>query len=175
MSEICIYVKLPTYLKQWFVNVYSGEPVHLERGSAETVILRQNLAKWPEGTLPEKQKEDEVAICIPTFKSGPDPRYYNYLPPRAMNLLATTIRNNFLIQFNVEMSTFVRRGGEQQDAVYAYMERHGIEQNETNYLALAKIFARSRFAYLQDKRRAKKSNQNCQKNHSDFRNKKINV
>ena len=37
MSEICIYVKMPSYLRQWLVHRHGGcEPIQLVRGSTRT-------------------------------------------------------------------------------------------------------------------------------------------
>ena len=41
MSEICIYIKMPSYLRQWLIHRHGGsEPVQLVRGSAESDFLK---------------------------------------------------------------------------------------------------------------------------------------
>lgn len=36
MSEICIYVKMPSYLRQWLIHRHGGcEPIQLVRGSTQ--------------------------------------------------------------------------------------------------------------------------------------------
>ena len=174
MSEICIYVKLPTYIKQWFVNLHGGEPVHLARGSAESEIVKRFITKLPENTMPQVREEGDTAICIPTYKNGPDPRYYNYMPRAPMKLLVSTINTTFRIQLHRELSCFFCKPNvELQDLIYSWMEQNGIEATETNWCAVSKVYQRMRESYKRNKRRlnqkaAQRANK-CHKNHSDFR------
>ena len=70
---------MPSYLRQWFVHQHGGgEPVKLNRCSPESDLLRMSTIRMPENILPPRQQDDEVAICIPYYKSH-DPRTYNYL------------------------------------------------------------------------------------------------
>ena len=71
MSEICVYLKMPSYLRQWFIHRHGGSnPVNLIRGSIESKLLQRATTPQPPGVLPARQQEDEVAICLPIWASG---------------------------------------------------------------------------------------------------------
>ena len=58
MSQICIYVKMPSYLRQWLIHRHGGcEPIQLVRGSAESDFLKKSTTKLPDGALPPRQQE----------------------------------------------------------------------------------------------------------------------
>ena len=166
MSDICIYVKLPTYLRQWFVNLHGGEPVHLARGSAESDIVKLFITKCPEGLQPQPKKDDETAICVPFFKHGPDARYNNYLPPRPMKLLVKTITATFRIHLNKDLSPFFNEpGNELQDLIYSWMEKNGIEATETNWCAISRMYLRMRDSYQRNQRRLRRKAEQKAKKH----------
>ena len=51
MSDYCIYLKLPSYLRQWFIHRHSGEePVNLRRGSIESKMLQRATVPLPDIT-----------------------------------------------------------------------------------------------------------------------------
>lgn len=57
---------MPSYLRQWFVHRHSGtEPVRLRNGSIESKLIKLAVVKPPVSAIPIRQREDEVAICIP--------------------------------------------------------------------------------------------------------------
>lgn len=79
MSDYHIYIKMPSYLRQWFVHRHSGtEPVRLRNGSIESKLIKLAVVKPPVSAVPTRQREDEVAICIPYSKTR-DPRIYNHI------------------------------------------------------------------------------------------------
>ena len=79
MSDYHIYIKMPSYLRQWFVHRHSGtEPVRLRNGSIESKLIKLAVVKPPVSAIPTRQREDEVAICIPYSKTR-DPRIYNHI------------------------------------------------------------------------------------------------
>lgn len=148
MSQICLYITLEDYLAQWFVNEQGGEvPVHLTRGSVESKILEVYLAHRPVGVMPEFESGGKLAIAIPSFRNRP-PEVFNYLPKRALSALLNTIRNRFDIQLWNDLHHFGRIGKRQDELIYAWMEKHGIEINETNWNAIAKRYQRQRNVYL---------------------------
>lgn len=148
MSQICLYITLEDYLAQWFVNEQGGEvPVHLTRGSVESKILEVYLAHRPVGVMPEFEGGGKLAIAIPSFRNRP-PEVFNYLPKRALSALLNAIRNRFDIQLWNDLHHFGRIGKRQDELIYAWMEKHGIEINETNWNAIAKRYQRQRNAYL---------------------------
>ena len=155
MSDICIYIPLEDYLAQWFIHEQGGEvPVHLLRGSVESKILENFIAKRPNDVLPETAGEGRLAIAIPTFRHRP-PATYNFLPQRATAALLNIIRNRFDISMWNELHHFGKIDKRQDDLIYAFMEKHGIEASEKNWNAIAKRYQRLRNVYLM-RERAKK-------------------
>lgn len=155
MSQICLYIPLEDYLAQWFIHSNGGrEPVQLVRGSVESKILEVYLTALPDDCLPESPGEGKVAIAIPSFRNRP-PQTYNYLPKRALGSLLNIIRNRFDIELWQELHHFGRISKRQDECIYAWMEKHGIEMTETNWNAIAKRYQRQRNIYL-GRERAKK-------------------
>lgn len=148
MSQICLYIPLEDYLSQWFVHEHGGEiPVHLTRGSVESKILEVYLAHRPEDQLPEMGGEGKLAIAIPSFRNRP-PEVFNYLPQRALSSLLTIIRNRFDIELWNDLHHFGKITKRQDELIYAWMEKHGIEMTETNWNAIAKRYQRQRTVYI---------------------------
>ena len=95
MSEYCIYLKMPSYLRQWFIHRHGGgDPVNLIRGSIESKLLQRATVKQPHGIIPPRQQEGEVAINIPYSKSH-DPRTYNYITETGKRALVSCIKDDF--------------------------------------------------------------------------------
>ena len=50
MSEYCVYLKMPSYLRQWFIHRHGGSnPVNLIRGSIESKLLQRATVPLPAG------------------------------------------------------------------------------------------------------------------------------
>mgnify|MGYP000789231164 FL=1 len=155
MCQICLYIPLEDYLAQWFIHEHGGEvPVRLIRGSVESKILEVFLTHWPEDRLPDMAGDGKLAIVIPSFRNRP-PEVFNYLPQRALASLLTMIRNRFDIELWNDLHHFGRIGKRQDELIYAWMEKHGIEMTETNWNAIAKRYQRQRNIYM-TRDRAKK-------------------
>lgn len=152
-----IYLKMEPYLRQWFIHENGGvEPVRLRRGTPESNIFQAFIGKKPEdwSSVPE---EGCVAIIVPQY-IGLDPEYWCYLPPRAKQTLYNCIKSSFDVQLFKELNGVMERRVLLRDIIDSYMEKHGIEDTETNWNALAKIFMRKRENYLRNvRRRLKKS------------------
>lgn len=95
MSDYHIYIKMPSYLRQWFVHRHSGtEPVRLRNGSIESKLIKLAVVKPPVSAIPTRQREDEVAICIPYSKTR-DPRIYNHITDTGKRALLENVKNSF--------------------------------------------------------------------------------
>ena len=58
MSEYCVYLKMPSYLRQWFIHRHGGSnPVNLIRGSIESKLLQRATVPLPAGVLPALQQD----------------------------------------------------------------------------------------------------------------------
>ena len=95
MSDFHIYIKMPSYLRQWFIHRHSGtDPMRLNNGSIESKLIKLAVVRPPECFVPHRQQEDEVAICIPYSKSR-DPRTYNHITDTGKRALLENIKNAF--------------------------------------------------------------------------------
>lgn len=170
MERLCLYLKLPPYLAEWYANecreiahrdsdTVSNEPyrpltpVPVPRGSQESRILQCFLKKQPK--TPAREPEDaNLALIIPYFRDR-DPLYYNYLGTHARQQLADAIRTRFQVQLWEELHTFPNALSRQDHSIYAFMEAHAIACTETNWNAIAKIYQRQRQAYYVSRSRKK--------------------
>lgn len=157
MSEkILLYLPLDPYLRQWFINEHGGEtPVKLQRGSVESKILEVYLMKRPDSIPPDLDGDGKVPIVIPEFRNRP-PEIYNHLPKFALSSLQNIIRNRFDISLWKDLHDFGKITKRQDNLIYAWMESHGIEINETNWNVIAKRYQRQRNVYLSRDRSKKK-------------------
>jgi hypothetical protein len=148
MSEFCIYLKMPSYLRQWFIHRHGGnDPVTLRRGSIESKMLQRATVPQPPGTFPAKKQEGEVAIQIPYSKSH-DPRYYNHITETGKRALLNCIKDDFDIDVWEYLHDFGKIGRQQKDLIYLFMEQRGILEDGTCWDAIAKIYQRLRNLYL---------------------------
>lgn len=147
MLDFCIHIPLPPYLRQWLINEHGGEePVRLKRGSVESKILSLYLTKRPEGVPVQVGGEGMISIIIPAFRSK-NPQTYNYLPPKARECLLNAIRDRFDLQLWEDLHDFFKSEVDIKDLIYAWLEAHGMETDERNWLALEKRFRRLRDIY----------------------------
>lgn len=177
-ERICLYLTLPPYLAQWYAHecleieykdkeiVPAGTykpltPVTIPRGSQESRILQCFLKKKPQQFV--KDPEDaNIALVIPYFHNK-DPFFYNYLGKYGREKLTDAIRTRFQLQLWEELHTFKNALSRQDNAIYAFMEVHGIECNETNWNAIAKIYQRLRNAYYKQQSRKNLKNSHREK------------
>lgn len=148
MSDYCVYLKMPSYLRQWFIHRHGGgNPVQLIRGSIESKLLQRATIKMPQGVMPPRQQEGEVAINIPYNKKH-DPRFYNYITETGKNALISRIKEDFDIDVWEYLHDFGKVGAQQKDLIYLFMEQRGIKEDGTCWDAIAKIYQRLRKNYL---------------------------
>lgn len=172
-EQICIYLSLPPYLAQWFANechqiqhrdedtishdVYQPlQPITLPRGSQESLILHCFLQKQPNNRPHSTITDCNTAIIIPQYRDK-DAHTYNYLGKFGTQKLIDAIRNRFQVNLWEELHTFKNALSRQDNTIFAFMEAHGIECNETNWNAIAKIYQRQRSVYYMQKSRKKNS------------------
>ncbi len=152
-EQYCLYIKLEPYIKQWLIYECGGTiPVLFPRNSTERGILELFLEELPENTLPDLPKdENDLAILIPCFKHK-KPEKYNYLPHTAKIALIKCIKNRFDVQLWLDLHRFGYIGKQQQDLIYAWMQKKGIEPDERNWNSIAKRYQRKRTYYLSNLR-----------------------
>lgn len=148
-----LYLKLDEYLAQWFIHDQGGAyPVRLVRGSVESAILELFLETPPPDYVPELQEPGWIAIELPNFRNK-DTRDNYYLPPKARDALVTCIRNRFDLAMWNALHRFANVFKRQDNMIYAFMEKNGIELSERNWNAIAKRYQRKRDIYRRMERR----------------------
>ncbi len=145
------------YLKQWFIHEHGGvTPVSLLRNSPERNIIQAFISTKPSGWVAQPI-ENGVPIEVPVIH-GLDPEYWCFLPPRACQTLYNCIKSCFDSQLFGELHTIRSKDVLLTDLIYAFMEKHGIEDTETNWNTLAKIYKRKRDSHdRKAKRKVNKS------------------
>ena len=149
MSCYSIYIKLPPYLDQWLRHDYWNpltSRVEFQRGSNTHAILSRFLRKEPKGY----ERGDVTGLLpveVPTFK-GLNPDQHNYLPPVGQKALVSTIRRNFKALLNHELRVFYSQDVVITDIIYAFMEKHGIDNDPKNWEAIRQTFKRLRDASI---------------------------
>lgn len=152
-----LYLELEDYLAQWFIHEQGGTvPVHVTRGSVESGLLELYLQTPPADYVPDGPGPGKVAVVLPQFKSK-DTRDNFYLPPQARAALKACIRNRFDVVLWQSLHRFSSSFKRQDELIYAFMEKHGIENTAKNWDAVAKRYQRKRDYYLRSVRRKKSS------------------
>ena len=155
MQTYSVFVTLEPYLAQWLIHECGGEqPIRVKRGSAESDILELWLTKPPKDPSWTPQLTalpGQVEIILPYF-SHKNIRCNYYLSPRGEVCLHACIRNRFRVQLWKELHTVGNVIRRNDIAISEWMEKHGIEDNDTNWNTIAKILQRKRAIYCPDKR-----------------------
>ncbi|MBR5085431.1 MAG: hypothetical protein IKX31_00320 [Muribaculaceae bacterium] len=146
MSEFVIYLRLDPYLAQWLIHEHGGNPVEFPKNSTENDVLELGLTPKPILATDIGPGENHVPIVLPFFKKK-DVRKNNYLPGKARRALVQCIRSRFVIALWNDLYKFGNIGKQKQDLIWAWMESHGIETNDTNWNTIAKIYLRKRDVY----------------------------
>lgn len=110
--------------------------------TAKPEETEDDMPKRPDD-LPGKGK---VAIVLPYFKYK-DIRFYNFLPISARDSLVQCLRARFAVELWKDLYKFGYIGKQKKDLIYAWMASHGIEDTETNFLAISKMYYRKRDAF----------------------------
>lgn len=138
MSNYNVYLKVPEYLAQWIAHTF-GNPVSLIKDSPEMRVLNELLVKTPAGKTPDTGVDSNVTIPIPYFK-GKEPATYNYLHQTGKTAMVESFSSLFKRNLWEEMSPIEHPGVKQSTLIYAYMEKHGI--NEKHWDTVAQIYQR---------------------------------
>lgn len=149
------YVKMDPYLAQWLIHETGGKPVEFPKNSLENDIIALGLTTLPEKRKPDLPGEGKVPIVLPNFKYK-DVRYYNYLPTSSKEQLLQCLRARFVVALWKDLFRFGYIGKQKQDLIWTWMETHGIEDTETNFNAILKIYARKRDAFRKQLKRTNK-------------------
>ena len=157
MSDIQVYIKMPSYLRQWFIHRHGGvEPVVLRQGSVESKIIKLAQSRPPAGYFPTLKQVDEVAVCLPYSKAH-DPRTYNYISPLGKKALLEQVKHAFDVDCWSFLHDFGHIAIQQKTLIYLYMEQRGIHEDGSCWDSIAKVYQRLRKTYqtTESKRRTR--------------------
>jgi hypothetical protein len=147
--EYYIYLKVQPYLADFIKNSF-GSPAKLDRDSPESRIIREYISKTPVGKIPDLGADANVSIAIPFFKES-DPRVYNYFGKNAKKALIESFDQIFEKCMIREIGSLENcRRGKISSLIYAWMEKHEIEDNDTNWYALSQKYYRLRKKYIKN-------------------------
>ncbi|MDR1981347.1 MAG: hypothetical protein LBQ39_07000 [Tannerellaceae bacterium] len=147
MSDYCIYLKAEPYLVCFLTTAY-GNPVVLERDSPEARIIREYISKTPADVTPDVNADFNLAIRIPFFKEA-DPRVYNYLGKAAKAALLESFDQLVEKCMMREIGALENiRRGKIAPTIYAFMEKHGIPDDDKNWYTISQKYYRLRKKYL---------------------------
>lgn len=142
-----IFLNLPPYLKEWFIFQCCGvcwlpgdpEPVlDLPRGGIESNILQTMLRAPRVGESPMiRCPEGWTRVRVPVFR-GVDLASRNYLSDKVRYLIENSIRSRFDIDLWELIRSHKFRVDLFKDLLSAWMESRGIEDDETNWMAVDK-------------------------------------
>lgn len=152
MPRICFYIPMDNYLAQWFINDMGGQyPVSLIRGSVERKFVELFISKMPEDATPSLPGEGMVAIEVPSIR-GKCTESHCWLSPQHVEHLLKLIRDRFDVQLWSDLHHFGKIGKRQDFLIQAWMLKHNIEDDGTNWDTIAKRYQRLRNIYLHRRR-----------------------
>ena len=157
MSDIQVYIKMPSYLRQWFIHLHGGEePVVLRQGSVESKIIKLAQSKPPANYYPMLKQADEVAVCLPYSKAH-DPRIFFYISPTGKKAFLEQVKNAFDVDCWNFLHDFGHIAVQQKTLIYLYMEQRGIHEDGSCWDSIAKVYQRLRKTYqtTESKRRTR--------------------
>jgi hypothetical protein len=137
-----IYLTAPAHLAQFIKHTF-GYPAELIRDSPEARILREYLTKQPDESTSD-ESECNVKIRIPYFKEK-DPRVYNYITPATKQVLLESFDELLKRSMYQEIGALGNVNCKLSSLIYAYMEKHGID--EKHWDTIAKKWYRFRQSY----------------------------
>lgn len=163
MSDYIVNITLAPYLAQWFAHLMQQVPPYrLSRNSLEYYILQSNLRKPRATDVMKPGTQGNVAIRIPDFKEI-DIETYNVLTDEGIESLRTAIYNRFRIQLFDDLVWIIKMNlhlgtrhiqSQKQKCVMDWMQKNGIDVDETNYRSVLKVFDRLRKSYMQAQHRS---------------------
>lgn len=147
----CIYLELPSYLRDWVINDCGGEtPVRFPKLSVENINLRTYLIPLPHSAKPDQPTPTSLAIAIPEFKIK-DPETYNYLPKARKQELKKCIRDRFIEDLWMSLRKNGWIGKRRDRLIEDFMEAHGIENTDRHTNSILKIYQRTYVSYKKNK------------------------
>ena len=146
MSRFSIQVPVPDYLAQWLRHEFWNPDtarVEFPRGSAPRAILQSCLTKTPHGSLECGRVPNGIPIEVPTFK-GINPNVYRFLPDRGRKALVSCLKRFFASVVWNELQPLMQHDVQISDVIYAFLDRHGIDDTPQNWETVRQMYYRMR-------------------------------
>lgn len=143
MSEYLIYIKVSTYVAEWAVHSL-GNPVDFPKDSVENRLIKKFLEKTPEGILPDRRDNNNLAVRIP-YSKVKDPRIYNYFNEASKGLLIDSLETMLLQNLWSELGSLENLNCSAKKMIISWCRMHGI--SETHEDTIAQKFYRLRKRY----------------------------
>ena len=151
-SNFMAYLKLEPYLAQWVAHEH-GFPIRFPRGSIENDIIELGLKIRGDDEPVDLPGEGMYPVVIPFYKYK-DVMTYNHLSESSKDQLIHCLKVRFAIALWNDLFKFGHIGKQRQDLIYAWMDAHDIDDTETNWNTISKIYTRKREAYRKQKQRS---------------------
>jgi len=133
MSNFNVYLTVPEYLEQWITHTF-GNPVQLIKDSPEMRVLNELTVKLPCNKMPDTGEGSNITIPIPYFK-GKDPSVYNHLYDSGKNAMIESFCTLFDKNLYNEITDLQNGHIKRATLIYAYMEKHGIDEKHWDTVA----------------------------------------
>lgn len=126
MKDITIYIKLPSYLRQWATHSM-GNPVRFPEQSYENHLLHRCLWRSIRNTQPPSMRcpEDCVQVVI-TDDRCRKPEFYNYLSRRGQTAMLRAIESLFRIHLWSDCVHLIHGTEGMNEGLDRWCAEHGI-------------------------------------------------
>ncbi len=139
-----LYLSLPAYLSQWWLNDTGGGNIAIiKKGSLEAKVLKCLLSKRPVNVPPVLYFEGCTTVRLPQFRNL-DTETYCWLSEHGTRALVSAITSRFDFALWQDLGLLYDNTMLKQDLIYAWLEKNDIELTETNYNAVLKRYDRLR-------------------------------
>lgn len=151
MSQFNIYIKTPDYLSDWLrAEMWNKEEQRIvfPRNSAESTVLCLFIGKRPDGAPVDIAADGAIPVKVPTLP-GKNPAVFNYLSEAGKLALINTVKRRFKKMMWDELHVIRPDEVQITDIIYAFMDKHGISNNEKNWETIRQMYSRMRKTYQQ--------------------------
>jgi hypothetical protein len=140
-----VAIKIPPYLKEFFIYKHGAEPIKATRETKFFIFISQYLTRKPKGWKPPVTSDDTMLIELP-HNEVLEVRTYCYISEKNMPEVKTYIYGLFFGAFISYMNEKVlNQEWAIKYAIINFCDEHNMSWTKTNYETLQKIYYRYRF------------------------------
>lgn len=145
MSEICIYVPLPQYVREW-CRYHFGNPSVFPSGTNLNAVIRHFMRQRPDNCPPRTKQPGELAVVL-TGSRSKRPEQYNYVSPSGIAAIAEAISDLFVMHMWEDLTSVGARNVQLSKLIMDWMDSNGISMEGNNYENLRQKFLRIKDKY----------------------------